>query len=485
MSVRRNLLHRAGALGLMALIGTVAVGCSRDGETSATTSITSAPTTSTPVSTTTSTVPASATFGDMSSPCGPASGAQGPTIAEGQNGADTLRLGLANDHGFAGADEPTREMLDAAQAFASWCNSQGGVRGLPIEIVDLDAAGTGVALAMERACAETFALVGGGWTFDDQMFPRFHECGLISIPGYTASAAASMGNGKVQPIPSPIDRDSSAWLQWIADTYRDAVDNVAIVHADLVTTRALAQRLSAFMKIVDGFGDPISISYEPSDTVDWSDIVRQLVNDKVTAVSFIGDASHLIDFQTAMTAANYTPDVIFGDSNLMSSVISEAAQVNSFANLRLRSIHAPLSEADSFPAIASYLDMMSEYSPDGRAGGLGLNTTSAMLLFVTAANACLESNGNVLERECTLARAKEITDWTAGGLHAAMRPGENSPSPCLVVVGLEGGSWTRIFPLRGSEDDNTKGWFCNVDSIVSIEGDFGDVSIGVDPSRLN
>ena len=151
-------------------------------------------------------------FGDLPSPCGPATDAGVPTIADGQNGGDTLKLGTANDHGYEGAPGLTVEMLDAAKAFAGWCNAQGGIRGLPIEVVDLDGKLFNVPPAMEQACSEVFAMVGGGWVFDDQMFPRFHECGMISFAGYTVSATAAMANGKVQPIPNPIDVKPARWF---------------------------------------------------------------------------------------------------------------------------------------------------------------------------------------------------------------------------------------------------------------------------------
>lgn len=467
---------------LVAMIGSA--GCSASGDSAETTTTSTTTTTVSPATTTTtSPLPEPAMFGDLPSPCGPAGVSGVPTIAEGQNGTTAISLGVANDHGFPGADQPTVEMLDTARAFAAWCNDQGGIRGLPIEIVDLDAAVTGVPLAMERACAETFALVGGGWVSDDQMFPRFHECGLVSIPAYTTSAAATMANGKVQPIPTPIDRDSSTWLKWIADTNPSAVGKIAILTADVTTTRALADRLVAEMKLVGRFGEPALISFDPSGAADWTAIVRQLVDRKITAVSFIGDPAHLVAFATAMAASNYAPAVVFGEANLMSPVVAAAA--GSLANLRIRTIHVPLNESDTSPAMASFLEMMNEFAANGRVAGLGLNTASAMLLFATAANACLDSNGNVLERECVLARAKEITTWTAGGLHADTDPAGNSPATCTIVVGIDNGRWSRVFPLLGSSDDNAQGWFCDDESIVSVEGDFGDPSIGVDPSRLN
>ncbi|MEY3618115.1 MAG: hypothetical protein RL726_813, partial [Actinomycetota bacterium] len=134
--------HRSTrAMIAVALVAITAVGCSNREEGADTSApSTEEPTTEAPGGSEapTTDAPSVEMFGDMPSPCGPATDAGVPTIAEGQNGGDTLRLGTATDHGYEAAPGLTVEMLDAAEAFAGWCNAQGGVRGLPIEIVDLD-----------------------------------------------------------------------------------------------------------------------------------------------------------------------------------------------------------------------------------------------------------------------------------------------------------------------------------------------------------
>lgn len=491
--MRRNLLHRKASFGILAVLVSAVVGCSSDGDTVETTVPTTvASTTSAPPDT--AEVPTSPMFGDMASPCGPATNAGAPVVAEGQNGSSPLKLGVAGDHGYFGADDsqpatsPGVEMLDAARAFASWCNEQGGLRGLPIDIVDLDASLTNVPLAMEQACADVFALVGGGWALDEQMYPRFHECGMVSFPAFTVSAAASLANGKVQAVPAPIDREATNWLRWIEETYSDAADDIAIVHADLPATRVIAERLAATMQIVGGFGDPLLLAHEPSGTANWSDIVDQMQSANIRAVSFIGDPTHLVALQGAMGSAGFAPDVVFGESNLVSDVLVTATP---FDNLRIRSIHAPFTERDSAPGIGAYLEMMRVHGSSGgapsRTGSLGLFSTSALLLFVSAADTCLDLDANVLERECILAEAKKITAWTAGAAHAPTNPSSQSPTSCMVVLGIESGAWTRVFPVLGSDDDDSDGdgFSCDDESIVAVDGNFGDATAGIDSSRQN
>jgi hypothetical protein len=151
----------------------------------------------------------------------------------------------------------------------------------------------------------------------------------------------------------------------------------------------------------------------------------------------------------------------------------------------VRTAYAPFEEADQFPGMRSYLDMMAEHNPGGKTAGLGLQATSAMLMFVTAANACLDENDNVLERECVLAAGKQINSWTGGGLHTETNPGGNLPPECGIIMGVEDGTWTRIFPELGSADDNGNGWHCDSPGRVEITGDFGDPMAAFDPDRPN
>lgn len=107
-----------------------------------------------------------------------------------------------------------------------------------------------------------------------------------------------------------------------------------------------------------------------------------------------------------------------------------------------------------------------------------------MLLFATAANSCLDTNNNVLDRACVLAAGKTIKAWTAGGLHTETDPGDNKPPACGMVLTVSGGKFTRVYPELGSADDTGKGFACPAENAtVHIEGDFGDPSPGIDPNR--
>ena len=424
-------------------------------------------------------------FGTLESPCGPATDAGVPTIADGQNGGSTLKLGTQNDHGYEGAPGLTIEMLDAAKAFAGWCNEQGGIRGVQIDVVDLDGKLFNVPAAIEQACAEVFAMVGGGWVFDDQMYPRFHECGMVSVPGYTVSTAAAEGNGKVQPLPNPAYVKPTGWLIWGAETYPEAVKNTAIVYSDVTITKVNADQIAAAMDVVGGYEVTQMIPYSPTGEANWVPFAQKLKDGNATTMVFVGEPGNLILLYKAMREVGYVPELVLTDANHYTEQMVAQGNATATEGFRVRTAYAPFEEADQFPGMRSYLDMMATHNPNGRIAGLGLQATSAYLLFATAANKCLDSNNNVLERECVLAAAKTITSWNAGGLHTESNPAEGLPPECGIIMGIENGVWKRVFPELGSADDNGGGWHCDDPGYAELSGDFGDVTSGIDPTREN
>ena len=186
-----------------------------------------------------------------------------------------------------------------------------------------------------------------------------------------------------------------------------------------------------------------------------------------------------------MREVGYVPELVLLEANFYTEAMVAQGNADATDGMKVRTAYAPFEEADDFPGIRSYLDIMATYKPDGKIAQLGAQSMSAMLLFATAANACLESNGNVLERECVLSAGKQITSWDAGGLHTLTNPASHLPPPCAAILEVRDGRWTRIYPEVGSPDDSGSGFHCSDTGIIEIEGDFGDVTAGVDPTRPN
>ena len=155
------------------------------------------------------------TWGSLDSPCG--EGSATVAAADAGLGTDKLYVGVANERSADVRPGLLKELWDAGVSFSEWCNAQGGISGLEIELVDMDGRVVEVEAAMAKGCAEAFAMVGGGFAQDNQIFSGkpesdFHLCGMIAIPGFAVSPEFSEGNGQVQPIPNPIYEKPSGWM---------------------------------------------------------------------------------------------------------------------------------------------------------------------------------------------------------------------------------------------------------------------------------
>jgi hypothetical protein len=482
--VRRSTKVAALAIG-MAVVGAACANRADDGAASSTTA--SADTasstvpdggtdTTTDTSTDTTAAPETLRFGDLESPCGEGDA----VIADGQNGGDRLVLATATDRGAAIAPGLTQEMYDTAVAFAAWCNEQGGIAGLEIEVFDADGKLFEVPSAIEQVCDRAFAMVGGGWAFDDLQFPRFHECGMIDVAGYTVSSAKAMSDAMVQPIPNPSNRKNAGWFSWAREVYPEQVARFATVYPDIPTTRVVEEQFVEEVLALGGYDVIDRIPYSATGEANWAPFVFRLQSAGITSLAFVGSPEQFVPFLRSAREVGFLPEVVLLEANLYSELLLDDGLAQGAI---IRSYMTPFEEADRSAAMADFLAMMETYNPRGKIGGLGVQAASAYLLFATGARACIESNDGVLERSCVLDALSNVTGWTGGGLHSPTDPSRNEPPACYLLLEVVDDEFVRLFPEIGGDDDDGNGFHCDPASVVDLTGDYGDVSVGKDPTR--
>jgi len=424
-----------------------------------------------------------AAFGDLDGPlCG--AGDFSITADEAGLGTDKLYIGVPNDRTAEVRPGLNKVMYDASVAFAGWCNSQGGIGGLPIEVVDLDAALFNVEAAMTTACNDTFAMVGGGLAQDALQFSGkegsdFHKCGMIDIPGFAVSAEKADSNGQVEPIPNPGNSVSNTWFRDFNMLYPDN-DQWSVIWGELPSLELTKTKYQAAVADVPAFTDVGAQTYPPAGVTDWTPYAQRMIGDGASTFTFVGEVGNLVNFLTSARQQNWEGTPLL-ETNMYDSKLLAAGEAAEGTVIRMQ-LH-PLEEADKWPAIQKYLDINAEYVDGGEVGALGIQSTSAWLLFATAANACGEKNDGVLDRTCILEQAAAVKDWTGGGLHAPQDPGpagETEASPCSMLLVVEGGAFVRKFPEIGGKDDTTAGFHCPEDGVTILPGETAGV---VDPDR--
>ena len=400
-------------------------------------------------------------------------------------GADALYIGVANDRTAQVAPGLFQVNYDASVAFADWCNERGGIGGLPIEIVDLDAGVFDVEAAMTTACAEVFAMVGGGFAqdqleFSDKESSDFHQCGMIDLPGFVVSAEKGDSNGQVQAVPNPGTTVANTWLRDYHELF-PATTRSATVWGELPSLEVVKNKYEAAVADVDGMEDLGDQTYPAVGATDWTPYVQRLIESDANSVTWVGDVSFLKNFMTMARQQQWDGTVI-SETNIYDEALLDGGDAIEGTVARV-AVH-PLEEADDWPAVQQYLDMVAEYVPGGITGPMGMQSLSAWLLFATAANECGAANDGVLERECILEQAAAVDGWTGGGLHAPQDPAAATDavaSPCGLLMVVEDGEFVRRYPEVGGEGDDGDGFHCPDDGVSQVPANAG---LGVvDPNR--
>jgi hypothetical protein len=401
-------------------------------------------------------------FGDLEEVCAetdvvPAADELGITDTE-------ITLGTVTDKGFADRPGLTKEMYDAAVAFAAWCNEHGGIAGRTIKIDDLDAKVLEYNARILEACERDFMLVGGGAVLDAADGTKRVDCGLAAIPGYVVTPEARVAELAVQPVPNPVYSLSAGAYGRVGELYPDAKERFAFLTGNLGTTvtvrdmnREAAEKL--------GFTVVYDAEYATIGETGWRGFVQQMKADDVKGLEFIGEPTNLVQLQEAMETEDWYPDVIIQQANFYDRTYVETIGDKAGTTL-VRSAYHPFELAEDNKATQDYLDLMERYNPDGRVAQLGTQAISAFLLFAQAAKECTDE----LSRQCILDAAAGIDEWTGGGLHATQDPGGDEASPCFLLLRVENGD----FVYDEEATAPTDGLFnCDPDNVVTLEEDYG------------
>jgi ABC-type branched-subunit amino acid transport system substrate-binding protein len=436
---------------------------------------------------TTTTAPVGAaakTFGTLESPCGPAPTGKKVTIKaeDAGTGTDKLYIGVANDRTSDIQPGLNKELWDASSAFAKWCNDQGGVEGIQLQPVDVDGQVIKVEAAMTKACDQTFALVGGGWTLDNNVFTGkagsdFHKCKLIAIPGFAVSTEFAGANGVIQPLPNPAYKKSAVFLHDVAEAFPDAVKKTVAVYGEGIPSIAINrdQIKATAAAAVPSMKFLPDISYALLGQ-DFSVIAQKVIDSGATAMTFVGEPVNFSSLLFELKAKGWK-GVSFVDTNEYDQKLF--LKGNDIADkVLIRTAFHPYEEADTYPVVQQMLDIIHQDGPsDPTIAALSMQSFSSNLLFAQSVKDCVEGGSGEISRVCVIDAAKKIHSWDAGGLHAAGDPGANIPPGCSMIISAKDGKFIRFFPKDKKKDG---GWHCDDSLTVDVKGDLGKGD--VDPS---
>jgi ABC-type branched-subunit amino acid transport system substrate-binding protein len=372
-------------------------------------------------------------FGTMTEPvCGPGSG--GSAGGQGVT-ATAIKVGVAGDAANTIVPDVNKEMYDASEAFVAWCNAAGGINGRKIEMTKRDGELLKVGEAVTKACAEDFALVGGGWALDaDAAAPRT-ACGLVEFPGFTVSPDAREAAKQVQAIPFYKTQMPVTQYHQIAKAFPGAIANFG-----LMTTVAMGSKGRPFstrlMEAIGPLGYKLVYNEElppPIAPIDnWRPYVESMKSKGVKVLDFQVTPEYLIPLLKSMRDANWYPDTIILPANFYNQSLIEAG--NALKNVFVSVYSEPFIGVDpDKAAVKQFLEILNAQSSEWKQASLAVNSFSAWLLFAKSAKEC----GAQLTRECVEQKGLAVGTWDGGGLHAPGKPNTKStpqPNQCGLLM---------------------------------------------------
>jgi hypothetical protein len=419
-------------------------------------------------------------FGDLELPCGEGDA----SVAEGEGpSTDTLLLGVANDRTADIRPGLNKELWDTSVAFADWCNEQGGIQGLEIELVDLDGALLNVEAAMTEACDGVFAMVGGAYAQDQFIFSGtstsdFHECGLIAIPAFAVSVEFSGANGKVEPIPNPADRVATQWVTDFSEQFPDEAETMVVVRGEAPSFDSVEAQFRAAAEAA-GVELAPTVNYPILGADDWGPYADLVIDSGATAAYWIGEPTNAAQISQQLLQKNWG-GIMLHQTNAYDEVLFDSGPAAVEGTVVRTGFH-PFEERDEWEALDQYFEVM-ERAPDAKIAALGLQSMSSWLLFAVAADECATLNDGVIDRTCVLEQAAAVDEWTAGGLHIPTDPGSGEAPECGMLIVVNDGEFERLTPEIGGDQDDQAGFHCPEDSVVDTDTS-GLAEPNVDPDR--
>jgi ABC-type branched-subunit amino acid transport system substrate-binding protein len=393
-------------------------------------------------------------FGTLASPCGEgdASGATDQGVT-----GDQIIIGYGDDKGFSLSPGLSHETSDAIATMIEWCNEQGGINGRQIVGNYYDAAITNVVNAMTEACSQVFMLVGEAWANDAGQEETRLGCGLPAVPTYAVSPAFANAPLAFQPVPNPADVFQAGSAGQIAELYPDEVKKASVMFADFSATRDTKDKVvQAFPSYGWEFLD-CPQQYALLGEADWKPFAQALKDCGAEVVYYSGQAfPNLQNLLDAAAQVDYHPLWVTDSNNYLKS-FADWNTAGFGDNVLLRSNFVPFEYAEEGSAAQQYIDLVT--AADRDVSQLGMQATSAFLLWATAAKECTE-----LTRQCVLDELAQITSWDGGGLHVETNPGENLPGQCSLLLQMDGTTWTQAYPEEGGT------FACDEDSDFELSG---------------
>ncbi len=367
-------------------------------------------------------------FGTLKGICGPgdAKGATGRGVTDTE-----IRIGVTADPGAAAAPGLEQEFFDTADGFSKWCNAAGGINGRKIVVDKLDAKLFEVGQVMTEACQKDFMLVGNGNALDATGVKIREGCKLGQIPAYVVSPQAVNAKYQVQASPVPPDYINNGAMRLLANAYPETkTKGVGIAGSSLESLIPTGKKGQEYLKDI---GIPVPVyQAQPAIVTNYRPYMEQMKGAGVSGMYVVTgqDPSPIVQ---AEKNVGWNPAwQLFSVQFYAPQAVQAAKSLGTFPPTYVQFTALPFELKDQYPVLQQTENIVKSAVSDPKLTTFTLSSFSAWLLWAESAKAC----GSNLTVDCVLQKAKDHTDWTAGGLYPPQDIKGGTASSCIAVVRL-------------------------------------------------
>ena len=344
----------------------------------------------------------------------------------------------------------------AMQAFAAYANSQGGICGRQVKILQLDsqADSTQNRAAVVQACSQSFALVGSMSAFDDGGASAGQQCGIPDLSAITVNAARSNASNVFPAYPVGPNYFNTSWGLQIKQRYPQAIQKSAFITLNAgASVQNGNQRIKALTAMGYHFVYTTQVQVVESN---YSPYVQEMQRRHVQFIDMLADYQSIYRLQKAMLQAGWFPQVRVWDSVAYSprylleggpAVNTQPAGCNDMMKnvpcVALVFLNTSLfAESSSNPEMQLYQQWLQRVAPGAQPDYFGIYAWSAGRLFQKAATAV----GAKLTRQALFTAVKAIHSWNDFGMHIAHDIGGKREGNCTLFIEIKNSQFVRSFP---------------------------------------
>jgi ABC-type branched-subunit amino acid transport system substrate-binding protein len=336
---------------------------------------------------------------------------------------------------------------DGLDAYAAYINANGGIAGRTLKVIHADDAFDCNTYTQElkSMSAHAFAMVGA-ITLNDTCGQAVLKANpnLLDVQALVLSPVLYSVPNVFSPTPTPPGYTTTGY-EWFKAKFPNSITHTATLIGGPALANGKEQMITAESL---GYKYVYQRIIGPIETNFTADILR-MKSEGVKLVDLGAvDVNIVADFLQQAKQQGFHPDAVISapgyDAHLL-KLVGDPSDANNV-------LYSPLSYAmylgtdrPTVPAVNTFLTWLDKTHP-GKSGSIfSVSAWGAGALLQQA----MAAAGSSVTPATVIRSMSAITSFDSGGLTAEYNPGQRIGAHCLLIAGVQNGSWTRIDPSSG------------------------------------